>query len=89
MFLLFGLGGLLWAIISGLIIGIIAKVIMPGRDGGGFVMTAILGIAGSFVGTFVGQVFFGRYYQAGFIMSVLGAIALLALYRMFTGQRTA
>lgn len=89
MFLLFSLGSLLWTIISGIIIGIIAKVIMPGRDGGGFVMTAVLGIAGSFVGSFVGQFFFGRYYQAGFIMSVLGAIALLALYRMFTGHRTA
>lgn len=81
--------GLLWTIIIGLIVGIIAKVIMPGRDGGGFIMTTILGIAGSFVGTFVGRMFFGRYYSAGFIMSVLGAIALLAIYRMITGQRSA
>lgn len=81
--------GLLWTIIIGLIVGIIAKVIMPGRDGGGFIMTTILGVAGSFVGTFVGRMFFGRYYSAGFIMSVLGAIALLAIYRMITGQRSA
>ena len=80
---------LLWTIIIGLIVGIIAKVIMPGRDGGGFILTTILGIAGSFVGTFVGRMFFGRYYSAGFIMSVLGAIALLAIYRMITGQRSA
>ncbi|HEX4948556.1 MAG TPA: GlsB/YeaQ/YmgE family stress response membrane protein [Blastocatellia bacterium] len=79
---------LLWTIIIGLIVGIIAKVIMPGRDPGGFIMTTILGIAGSFIGTFVGRMFFGRYYSAGFIMSILGAIALLAIYRMITGQRT-
>ena len=80
--------GLLWTIVIGLIVGIIAKAIMPGRDPGGFIITAILGIAGSFVGTFVGRMFFGRYYSAGFIMSVLGAIALLAIYRMVTGQRS-
>lgn len=80
--------GLLWTIIIGLIVGIIAKVIMPGRDGGGIILTAILGIAGSFLGTFVGRMFFGRYYSAGFIMSVLGAIAILAIYRMITGQRS-
>jgi uncharacterized membrane protein YeaQ/YmgE (transglycosylase-associated protein family) len=80
--------GLIWAVIIGLIVGIIAKVIMPGRDPGGFIMTALLGIGGSFVGTFVGRMFFGRYYSAGFIMSVLGAIAILAIYRMFTGQRS-
>ncbi len=80
--------GLLWAIVIGLVVGIIAKAIMPGRDPGGFIITAILGIAGSFVGSFVGRMFFGRYYSAGFIMSVLGAIALLAIYRMVTGQRS-
>ena len=80
--------GLLWTIIIGIIVGIIAKVIMPGRDGGGFILTALLGIGGSFVGTFVGRMFFGRYYSAGFIMSVLGAIAILAIYRMITGQRS-
>lgn len=79
---------LLWAIVIGVVVGIIAKAIMPGRDPGGFIMTAVLGIAGSFIGTFVGRMFFWRYYSAGFIMSVLGAIALLALYRMITGQRS-
>jgi uncharacterized membrane protein YeaQ/YmgE (transglycosylase-associated protein family) len=79
---------LLWTIIVGLIVGIIAKVIMPGRDPGGFIITTLLGIAGSFVGTFIGRMFFGHGYTAGFIMSVLGAIALLAIYRMITGQRS-
>jgi uncharacterized membrane protein YeaQ/YmgE (transglycosylase-associated protein family) len=80
--------GLLWSIVIGLVVGIMAKAIMPGRDPGGFIITAVLGIAGSFVGTFVGRMFFGRYYSAGFIMSVLGAIALLAIYRMIKGQRS-
>ena len=75
-------------IVVGVIIGIIAKVIMPGRDGGGFVMTAILGIAGSVIGTFTGQMFFGQRYEAGWIMSILGAVAILAVYRMITGQRS-
>lgn len=76
------------AIISGLIVGIIAKVLMPGRDPGGFIVTILLGIAGSFAGTFVGRMFFGGRYSAGWIMSILGAIALLAIYRMITGQRS-
>lgn len=80
---------LIGTIIIGLIVGIIAKVIMPGRDPGGFIITTILGIAGSFLGTFVGRMFFSRNYSAGFIMSVLGAIALLAIYRMIMGQRSA
>jgi uncharacterized membrane protein YeaQ/YmgE (transglycosylase-associated protein family) len=79
---------LIGAIIVGLIVGIIAKVIMPGRDGGGFIVTTLLGIGGSFLGTFIGRMFFGRYYSAGWIMSILGAIALLAIYRMVTGQRS-
>ncbi len=79
---------LIGTIIVGVIVGIIAKVLMPGRDPGGFIITAVLGIAGSFVGTFVGQMFFGGRYSAGWIMSVLGAIALLAIYRLVTGQRS-
>jgi uncharacterized membrane protein YeaQ/YmgE (transglycosylase-associated protein family) len=79
---------LIATVIVGLIVGVIAKVIMPGRDPGGFIMTALLGIGGSFVGTFIGQMFFGRYYSAGWIMSILGAIAILAIYRMITGQRS-
>lgn len=79
---------LIGTIIIGLIVGVIAKVLMPGRDPGGFIITAILGIGGSFLGTFVGRMFFGGRYSAGWIMSILGAIALLAIYRMITGQRS-
>lgn len=76
---------LIWTFILGLIVGVVAKAVMPGKDPGGLIITAILGIAGSFVGTYVGQ-FLGWYHQgetAGFLMSILGAIILLAIYRMF------
>lgn len=73
--------------IIGLIVGAIAKLIMPGRDPGGIIVTMLLGIAGSFVGTFIGRMFFSRYYAAGWIMSIIGSIILLALYRLFVGRR--
>lgn len=82
--------GIIMTFIIGLIIGIVAKFLMPGRDPGGFIITAIIGIVGSFVGTFLGRAL-GLYadgQSAGFIMSVLGAIVLLALYRMVAGKRT-
>jgi uncharacterized membrane protein YeaQ/YmgE (transglycosylase-associated protein family) len=81
---------LLWTLIIGLIIGAVAKFLMPGRDPGGFIITILLGIAGSFVATFLGQAL-GWYQQgsgAGFIASVIGAMLLLFLYRMFAGRRT-
>ena len=77
-------------IVSGLIIGAIAKLLMPGRDPGGFIVTILLGIAGSFLGSFVGHAlgFYGPGQGAGWIMSILGSIVLLALYRMlFAGRR--
>lgn len=73
--------------IVGLIVGAIAKLIMPGRDPGGILVTMLLGIAGSFIGTFIGRMMFSRYYAAGWIMSILGAIILLALYRLIAGRR--
>ena len=75
--------------IFGLIIGVIAKLIMPGKDPGGIIVTALLGMAGSLIGTFVGRnlLGLGKYYQAKWLMSILGAIALLALYRMIAGSR--
>jgi len=75
--------------IFGLIIGVIAKLIMPGKDPGGIIVTALLGMAGSLIGTFVGRnlLGWGKYYQAKWLMSILGAIALLALYRMIAGSR--
>jgi uncharacterized membrane protein YeaQ/YmgE (transglycosylase-associated protein family) len=73
-----------WMVVIGLIVGVLAKLIMPGKDPGGFIITILLGIAGSFVGTFIGRAL-GMYQPgqaAGFIMSVVGAIILLALYRL-------
>ncbi len=75
----------LWIAIIGLIVGALAKLIMPGKDPGGIIVTMILGIAGSFLGTFLGRAV-GLYQtgqSAGFIMSLLGAIVLLVLYRLF------
>jgi uncharacterized membrane protein YeaQ/YmgE (transglycosylase-associated protein family) len=80
---------LIGQIIFGLVVGIIAKLLMPGRDPGGFIITAILGIAGALVGTFIGRAIWGENYAAGWITSILGAILLLALYRMFVGRRPA
>ena len=76
---------LLWTIIIGGIIGVVAKLLMPGKDPGGFIVTILLGIAGSFVASYLGQAI-GWYREgqsAGFIASVIGAILLLAIYRMF------
>ena len=76
--------GVLGWIIFGLIAGVIAKLIMPGRDPGGFVITILLGIAGALVGGFVGRALglYGEGEAAGLIMSVIGAIILLGIYRM-------
>lgn len=82
---------MLWVVIIGLIIGVIAKLLMPGKDPGGFIITILLGIAGSFVGTFIGRAL-GMYSQgesAGFIMSVIGAIVLLAIYHLIRRRRVA
>ncbi|HEU5186414.1 MAG TPA: GlsB/YeaQ/YmgE family stress response membrane protein [Gemmatimonadaceae bacterium] len=73
-------------IIIGLIVGVIAKFLMPGKDPGGFIVTTIIGIAGAFLGTFVGRAL-GMYEageSAGWLMSIVGAILLLFIYRLFT-----
>ena len=75
---------LLWTLLIGLVIGAVAKFLMPGKDPGGFIITMLIGIAGSFVATYIGQVL-GWYQEgqsAGFIMSVLGAILLLGIYHL-------
>ncbi len=80
---------LLWTLFIGLIVGIVAKFLMPGRDPGGFVITALLGIAGAFVAHAIGRSM-GWYAEgepAGFLASVVGAIVLLALYRAVIGRR--
>ena len=77
---------LLWIIVIGFVVGLIARLLMPGRDPGGFIITILLGIAGSFVATYVGQ-HFGWYRQgqpAGFIGAILGAFLILAAYRLIT-----
>lgn len=76
-------------IVFGLVIGIIAKLLMPGKDPGGFIVTILLGIAGALVGGFVGRAMglYGEGQGAGWIMSTVGAIILLALYRMMVRRR--
>lgn len=80
---------MLWTLIVGLIVGAIAKFLMPGRDPGGFIITMILGVAGAFLASFVGDSL-GWYEQgepAGFVASVVGAVILLAIYRAVVGKR--
>ena len=74
----------LWVALIGLVVGALAKFLMPGKDPGGIIITMLLGIAGSFLGTFLGRAL-GLYQSgeaAGFIMSLIGAIILLVLYRL-------
>lgn len=79
---------ILWMIIIGLIVGAVAKLIMPGRDPGGIIVTILLGIAGAFLAGFLGRTlgWYGDGDAAGFIASVVGAILLLIIYRMFRGR---
>jgi uncharacterized membrane protein YeaQ/YmgE (transglycosylase-associated protein family) len=80
----------LWVVLIGLIVGALAKLIMPGKDPGGFIVTILLGIAGSVVGTLIGRGM-GWYQEgqsAGFIVSLLGALLILAVYHFFR-RRTA
>jgi uncharacterized membrane protein YeaQ/YmgE (transglycosylase-associated protein family) len=82
--------GLIGWIVFGLIVGIIAKFLMPGRDPGGFIVTILLGIAGAVIGGFLGRSlgWYGPNEGAGFFMSLLGAVLLLFLYRMFVVRKT-
>lgn len=83
---------LLWALIIGLVVGVIAKAIMPGRDPGGAIVSIVLGIVGSLVALFIGRAagIYDRANEApGFIASILGAIVVLAVYRALTRRRTA
>jgi uncharacterized membrane protein YeaQ/YmgE (transglycosylase-associated protein family) len=81
--------GILAWILFGLVVGVIAKLLMPGRDPGGFIVTMLLGIAGAVVGGFIGRAmgFYGTNEGAGWIVSILGAIILLAVYRMLMRPR--
>lgn len=76
-------------ILFGLVVGIVGKLLMPGRDPGGFIITILLGIGGALIGGFVGQSlgFYREGEPAGFLMAVIGSIVLLLLYRLFAGSR--
>jgi uncharacterized membrane protein YeaQ/YmgE (transglycosylase-associated protein family) len=77
------MGVIAW-IVFGLIVGIVAKFLMPGRDPGGFIVTIFLGIVGALVGGFFGRAvgWYGPGDPVGFVVAVLGAIALLVAYRL-------
>lgn len=76
--------GILGWILFGLVVGIVAKLLMPGRDPGGFIITTLLGIVGAVIGGFLGRSlgFYGPGEPAGFLMATLGAVVLLLIYRM-------
>ncbi len=76
-------------IVFGLIVGIVAKLLMPGRDPGGFIVTALLGIVGAVLAGWLGRAvgWYGPNDSAGFLMSVVGAIIVLAIYHMVAGRR--
>ena len=82
--------GVIGWIVFGLIVGLIAKLLMPGRDPGGFIITMLLGIAGAVIGGMIGRTlgWYGPNDSAGFLMSLLGAVLLLVLYRLLFVRRT-
>ena len=82
--------GVIGWIVFGLIVGFIAKLLMPGRDPGGFIITMLLGIAGAVIGGMLGRAlgWYGPNEGAGFLMSLLGAILLLVLYRKLFVRKT-
>lgn len=86
------MGAIIGWIIFGLIAGVIAKLLMPGRDPGGFIITMLLGIAGALVGGFIGRALWGStgvndWSIGSFALAIGGAILLLALYRVIVGRR--
>jgi uncharacterized membrane protein YeaQ/YmgE (transglycosylase-associated protein family) len=76
-------------ILFGLVVGALAKLVMPGRDPGGFIVTILLGIAGALLGGFIGRAlgFYRVGEPAGWVMAFLGAVLLLFLYRLMVGRR--
>lgn len=81
--------GIIVTIIIGLLAGIVAKLLMPGRDPGGFIVTILLGIAGAFIASYLGRAigWYGPDEGAGFVGAVVGAIIILIGYRMIAGRR--
>ncbi len=80
--------GILGWIVFGLIVGVVAKLLMPGRDPGGFIVTIILGIVGALLGGFIGRAvgWYGPNDPVGFVLAVVGAIVLLVIYRFTLGR---
>ena len=87
--------GLIWTIIIGLIVGVIARLLVPGKEAIssgalGWLITVLIGIAGAFLGTFIGGALWGgEGYTAGWIMSIIGAVILLLLYRFIVSKTAA
>jgi uncharacterized membrane protein YeaQ/YmgE (transglycosylase-associated protein family) len=81
---------IIWTILIGAVAGIVAKLLMPGKDPGGFIITILLGIAGAFVATYLGQAvgWYGPEDEAGFIGAILGAIIILIIYRVVKGRQS-
>jgi len=81
--------GVLGWIVFGLIVGIVAKLLMPGKDPGGMIVTMALGIVGALLGGFLGRSMgmYGANQGAGFLMSVVGAVVVLLIYRLAVGRR--
>jgi len=81
--------GILGWIVFGLVVGVIAKLLMPGKDPGGLIVTVLLGVAGAVVGGYIGRAlgWYGPDEPAGFIVATLGAILLLVVYRMVAGKK--
>jgi uncharacterized membrane protein YeaQ/YmgE (transglycosylase-associated protein family) len=81
--------GILAWIVFGLVVGIIAKLVTPGKDPGGIIITMLLGVAGALLGGFIGRAmgFYGPTETAGWLMSIGGAILLLVLYRVVAPRR--
>lgn len=84
------MGALIWTLVIGLLIGAVAKLLMPGRDPGGCIITMLIGIAGSFVASYLGQAmhWYEQGQPAGFVASVIGAMLLLLLYRLIAPRRS-
>jgi uncharacterized membrane protein YeaQ/YmgE (transglycosylase-associated protein family) len=78
----------LWEAIIGLIVGAVAKFVMPGKDPGGIFVTMLIGVAGAILAGFLGRAlgWYAPGQSAGFIMSVIGALILLVIYRLFRGR---
>jgi len=82
--------GILWAVVIGFLAGVVAKAIMPGKEPKGFILTTLLGIGGSVVATYLGQLV-GIYQEGetgGFIAAIVGAVIILWGYRLIKGKRS-